>query len=262
MSAGGPYDPYAPAETPPPQPQQAYLPIPISRPLWTYVLIAINVAIWLGVTLTTSDPRTGEGLILNLFIKDDVLIAHGEIWRLLTAAFLHQEPLHIGFNMLALYALGPQVESTFGPRRFVIIYLLSGLMGNALSFWLSPDLSLGASGAIFGIFGALLPYLVRNRHGFGEIGRRRLTNLLVVIGINIVFTLSVPYIDLWGHLGGLSAGLALGWALTPVYRVDRDNLWGAPRVIDAGSPSLRVVVTSVVVLVFVAIVALGTFRWR
>jgi rhomboid protease GluP len=256
MSAGAPYGPYAPA--PAQRPQGVSLPVPRFRPVWTYVLLAANVAIWAVVFFTLGG--LGDRL-LTLGVKDDGLIAQGEYWRLLTAMFLHIEIIHIFSNMLALYALGPQVESTFGHARFLTVYFLGGLLGSALSFLLSPNQSLGASGAIYGLLGALVAFLVRNRQGFGEYGRRRLMNLLGVIGINLLLTISVPYIDLWGHAGGLLGGLALGWALTPVYRVDRDTLWGMPSVIDASSPRARIVVTAAVTLVLLAVIAAGTLRW-
>jgi len=256
MSAGVPGDPYA--RPPAPPTQGVSVPVPRFRPVWTYVFLAANVAIW-AVVYFTWDGLGSE--LVNLGVKADELIAQGEYWRLLTAMFLHIQIVHIFSNMLALYALGPQVESTFGHARFLAVYFLSGLLGSALSFLLSPDPSLGASGAIYGLLGALVAYLVRNRQGFGEYGQRRLMNLLGVIGINLLLTISVPYIDLWGHAGGLLGGLALGWALTPVYRLDRDDLWGMPRVVDAGSPRVRLVVTAAVTLVLVAVVVAGTLRW-
>lgn len=256
MSAGAPYDPYA--RPPAPPAQGVSVPVPHVQPIWTYVLLVANVAIW-AVVYFTWDGLGAK--LVNLGVKSDELIAQGEYWRLLTAMFLHIEIVHIFSNMLALYALAPQVESTFGRARFLAVYFLSGLLGSGLSYLLTPGDSLGASGAIYGLLGALVAYFVRNHRGFGEYGRRRLANLLGVIALNLLITIAVPYIDLWGHAGGLLGGLALGWALAPVYRIDRDELWGMPRVVDAGSARLRLVVTSAVTLVLIVVVAAGTLRW-
>lgn len=258
MSAGAPYDPTTGTGNPLPPPERVSLPVPHFRPVWTYVFLAANVAIW-AVVYFTRDGLGGE--LVKLGVKNNELIAQGEYWRLLTAMFLHIAMVHVFSNMLALYALGPQVESTFGQVRFLVVYSLSGLLGSGLSYLLSPDLSLGASGAIYGLLGALVAYFARNHQAFGEYGRRGLANLLGVIALNLLITVTVPFIDLWGHAGGLLGGLALGWALAPVYRVDRDELWGMPRVVDAGSARARVLVTAAVTLVLVAVVVAGTLRW-
>jgi rhomboid protease GluP len=231
-----------------------YLPVPLARPLWTWIFLAANVAVWLLV-------QFDENAVLGFGLKINALIAQGEYWRLLTAMFLHQELVHLGFNMLALYVLGVDVEATFGPRRFFTIYLLSGLMGSAFSYLLSSADSLGASGALYGLFGALLLYFVRNRRAFGEYGRRRLMNLVAVIVLNLVMSYAIPFIDIWAHVGGLLGGLALGYALAPVYRVAPGDLWGEPRVIDASAPALRTAGPLLVALACALVVALGTWRW-
>lgn len=241
----------------PPQPvEQAprYLSIPLARPLWTWIFLAINVAVWLLVQFDAN-------AVLGFGLKINELIAQGEYWRLLTAMFLHQSLVHVGTNMLALYVLGVDVESAFGPRRFLTVYLLSGLLGSAFSYLFSPAPSLGASGAIYGLLGALVLYFVQNRQGFGEYGRRRLSNLIGVIALNLFITIALPNIDLWAHAGGLLGGLALGYALAPVYRVAPGDLWGEPRVIDASAPTLRTIGPFLVALACALVVALGTWRW-
>jgi len=146
--------------------------------------------------------------------------------------FLHADFLHIAFNSYALYIFGPQVEALFGYRRFTLIYLLSGVAGTVLSFALSPNWSVGASGAIFGLVGALLIYFYRHRKLFGELGRRRLTELAVVAGLNLLIGLR-PNIDNWGHVGGLIGGSLLTWLIGPIYAIRLEPLTNNASVVDA-----------------------------
>lgn len=221
--------PSAPPPAPPPpapRPVARYLSLPVVIPRLTYVLLAINLSAF------AADAFTG-GLLAGLGAKVNELIAAGEWWRLITPMFLHLGLAHIFFNSYALYALGLQVERVFGYTRFFFIYMLAGVAGSILSFALSPNPSVGASGAIFGLIGALLVYLYRHRPLFGEMGRQRLMNILVVAGINLVIGLS-PGIDNWGHLGGLIGGAALTALIGPRFIVEADS-FGQPHVRD-GNP--------------------------
>lgn len=131
--------------------------------------------------------------------------------------FLHGGILHIGFNSYFLYIIGPQVERAFGSFRFAALYFLSGISGVIFSFAFNRAPSIGASGALFGLIGALIPFLYRNRALLVDT-RRRILSILQVIGINLLIGLA-PGIDNWGHLGGLLAGLGLAWVTTPLYQV-------------------------------------------
>src|SRR5205823_10855233 len=124
-------------------------------------------------------------------------------WRLITAAFLHYGPIHLGMNMLALWWLGAPVEMVLGRARFLALYLVSGLAGSAGALIASPHaVTVGASGAIFGLLGA---GLILEWMATGSIAGQYLT----LIAINLVFTFAVPNISIGGHIGGLIAG-ALG----------------------------------------------------
>jgi len=206
-----PPESFQPAATPPPPPAR-YLSLPTVIPRLTYVLLAINVSIFL------LELVTGELIWFSFGAKINELIAAGQWWRLITPMFLHAGIAHIAFNSYALYAFGPQVERVFGYARFFFIYILSGAAGSVLSFALSPSPSVGASGAIFGLIGALLVYLYRHRPLFGDMGRRRLTEILMLAGINLVIGLS-PGIDNWGHLGGLLGGATLTALIGPRFAV-------------------------------------------
>jgi len=216
------------------------------RPTVTWVILILNVVIW--ALDAASGPLLGQligvpvpNLLLELGAKRSDLILSGQLWRLVTPIFLHIGLLHLAFNSYAIYVIGPQIECFFGPRRFLSIYLLSGIYGVLMSFAFSAAPSAGASGAIFGLIGTQAVFFYRYRNAFGERGRRQLQGTLLVIAFNLVLTFSASRIDVWGHIGGLAAGAVLGWYLTPRYAlavagdgsarlVDRNDArhWGMP----------------------------------
>lgn len=181
------------------------------KPFFTYVFTAINIALFIVMTLAGGSTNTE--VLLRYGAKFNPLILEGEWWRLITPMFLHIGLLHLLMNSFALYYLGTAVEQIYGRLRFFWIYLFSGFSGSLLSFLLTPNLSAGASGAIFGLFGALLYFgVIKPKLFFRTMGM----NVLVVIGINLVFGFSVPGIDNAGHIGGLMGGfLATGMVHFP-----------------------------------------------
>ena len=134
-------------------------------------------------------------------------VADGAWWQLITSAFTHEEVLHIGFNMLALYFLGPMLESVLGRWRFLALYLVSALAGSAaVMLWSSPYVqTLGASGAVFGLMGALAVVALKVQG--------QLQTVLVWIGLNLAFTFTVSGISWQGHIGGLVGGAVIGTAM-------------------------------------------------
>jgi rhomboid protease GluP len=145
-----------------------------------------------------------------------VLVWSGEWWRLGTAMFLHGGVLHIALNGWALYQLGGLFEAWMGSTRMAVTYLFSGLAGSVASlFFLRGDLSVGASGAIFGVLGALVGVLVRRRDRLRPQAKALLTQLLTWAGINVFLGFSTPNIDNAAHLGGAAAGFALGLLMKP-----------------------------------------------
>ena len=154
-------------------------------------------------------------------IKANDLIDQGQIWRFITPAFLHGSPTHLFVNMLSLHSLGPVTEWTCGRERFMVIYLLAAVFGNVASY-LGDDLpSLGASGAIFGLAGALAVYFLRNRSLFGKRFDNLQVRLWVIIVLNLGSGVVLPQIDEWGHLGGLVGGAAAAFLLGPRYELCR-----------------------------------------
>lgn len=170
-------------------------------------LIGINIFMFL---LTQVIDFTSGGALIKLGAKVNFLIGMGEFWRLLTSMFLHADLMHLIFNMLALYILGKDIERFFGKTKFVILYFVSGLIGSAFSYLLVSNVSVGASGAIFGLMGANLflykinPTVYKRIYG---------TDFLVLIGLNLILGLIRPNIDMAGHVGGLIGGFTTAFAL-------------------------------------------------
>ena len=193
--------------------------VPRYRPRVTYVMMGILVVVFGIETLAggSDNPQTLVNLGANYAPRVTVL---GEYWRLFTANFLHIGLMHLAFNLYALYIVGTEVEMFYGPARFLIIYLLTGLSGAIASYAFTYGLSAGASTAIFGLIGTLVAFFVRNRDVFGEMSRSRLSNLMIVIAINVFYGMSVGTIDNWGHAGGFIGGVILGWLLCPFYQVE------------------------------------------
>ncbi len=207
----------------PPRPRT--IPLPGVRPICTYAIIGVTTLVFIG-QLIFGDFFTYYGLKIN------ELIRQGEFWRFVTPIFFHANILHIFFNMYALYNIGLLIERPLGYARFLMIYFFSGIAGVLASFLFTASPSLGASGAIFGLIGALAVFLYRHNHIFGVAGRNMLYNVIFIIVVNLVISVSVPEIDLWGHVGGLVTGSALAWLLAPVWRIQVDPFTGNPVVID------------------------------
>lgn len=197
-------------------------------------LVALNVAVWVSIT-AAGGARSAlvDKLALlpqtTLFGNQDGTatlvegVSGGAYWQLATSVFSHVEVWHIGFNMLALYFLGPQLEVILGRARFLAVYLLSGLASSTAVLWLSNEhgQTLGASGAIFGLMGALLVV--------GLKVRANVQQLLFWIGLNVVFTVTASSFISWqGHFGGLVGGAVLAALVVYAPRQRRAALqWSA-----------------------------------
>ena len=175
----------------------------------TNALLCINVVVYVLQLLT-------QGWLLNAGAKVNSMIVRGQYYRLLTPMFLHGGLVHLLCNCLSLNAVGPMVEMLFGTERMVFTYVLAGLGGNLFSFRFSQAMSVGASGAIFGLVGALGVYLLRHRELYGERSDRMLTAIMQTCLLNVCIGL-IPgmRIDNWGHLGGAVAGAAVGYLFGP-----------------------------------------------
>ena len=201
----------------------------------TRALVAINVAVYL-IELT-NHPGGIYGTGSYFFQKGALygpLVAHGDWWRLFTAMFLHYGPLHLGLNMLALYWFGTVVEGAIGHLRFLVLYLVSGLAGSAGALLLTPDKpTVGASGAIFGILGALL---ILEWMATGSFAGPAMTMIIV----NLAFTFyASSSISVGGHLGGLAAGIVGMFALARL-RAYGSQYLGIAAVILLGAASVAI----------------------
>ena len=208
------------------------LPLPLTRPRLVWILLGLNILMFAVETLWGGSEDSAT--LVKLGAKVNVLIAMGEYWRLVTPMFLHIGVMHILVNGYAIYALGPEVEALFGRSRFLTIYLLSGVAGNVMSYAFTPNLSAGASTAIFGLIGTQLAFFYRQRQMLGAFGQRRLINILSIIAINLLIGVSSGAVDIFGHAGGFIGGVVLGWLLCPDYKVEY-GLDGLPRVQDRNS---------------------------
>lgn len=172
------------------------------KPKLVYYFIALNVLYFIFIEFNGGSMDTET--LITYGAKYNPAIIDGEWWRIVTSMFMHIGIIHLGMNMLALYYLGTAVEQIFGLTRFMVMYMLAGIGAGIASFALTNSVSAGASGAIFGMFGALLYFGVIHRKLFLQTMG---TSILFIIGINLVFGFTVPAIDNSAHIGGLIAGL-------------------------------------------------------
>lgn len=198
----------------------------LPTPVVTYALIALNVLVFAvtaiqarslmdngaGVVNRFTGAATFDSSLFGVMVLDPQAVAQGELLRILGSGFLHFGLIHLAVNMFALWILGRDTEIVLGRSRYLAVYLVSLLGGSAsalafesLGAFTAGAFTAGASGAIFGIMGAQAVLLVRMRRSPGPV--------LAIIGLNVVISLTVPGISLWGHLGGLVAGAAATAAL-------------------------------------------------
>jgi rhomboid protease GluP len=201
---------------PEPVAEQRRIGLPLFQPRAAWVLLVLNIAIYLipevlGIT----------EVVLELGAKNNAAIQAGAYYRFLTAMFLHGGLTHIFFNGFALYSLGLDVERFYGTLRFLAIYFVAGFAGGLASYAFSPYDSVGASGAIFGLVGALAAFFYTSRKIFGEVSRQQIGSLIFITLINLGIGFSTPRIDNYAHLGGLVAGAITGLLLAPILNVDR-----------------------------------------
>jgi membrane associated rhomboid family serine protease len=172
-------------------------------PLVTYVVIGINVAVFL---YQLSQPV--DRVLFDYGLNGGAVADGGEWWRLVTSAFLHVDILHLALNMIALWIIGPLVERMIGRLRFALIYGVSLMAGAAGAVLVSPrSVTAGASGAIYGLLGALVILFRIRGISLWQSG------LGLTLLINFVFTVTYPHISIGGHIGGFVGGLSATWLL-------------------------------------------------
>ncbi|MDQ2888083.1 MAG: rhomboid family intramembrane serine protease [Chloroflexota bacterium] len=186
--------------------------------LVTNVLITINVVVYLVMAiLSKSITDLPQDIIVQFGAQNTPLIQQtGQYWRIFTAMFIHFNLIHIGLNMLSLFLIGRVVELFYGKWRYLVIYLGSGILGGIATFFLDPNvLAAGASGAIFGVFGALGVFYIVNRRALGAYGPSAIGQWVFWLGLNLIWGFSTPGIGVLDHIGGLVAGILLAILLMP-----------------------------------------------
>lgn len=171
-----------------------------------------------GILMNVLSGAQDADVLIRYGAKDNDLIKMGQYWRFITPIFLHANILHVGLNMLNFLILGVFIERLFGHTRFLLVYLITGVISVIASFYFAPDeISVGASGAIFGLVGAYSIFVLLHRRAFPRGGIPALIWLVFVIGINLSIGFFVPEVDNYAHIGGLFSGCLLGWLFTPRY---------------------------------------------
>jgi rhomboid protease GluP len=266
----GPEPPPPPEDPDEPRRNRVMLHIPVVRPYLTYALIAVNVVIAFLVFFVLSP--TEQQQVYNWGASNQrAVLEFGEYYRLLTAMFLHGSLPHILFNMYALWIIGQMVEGFFGHVRFALVYFLGGLGGSVLSVLLNPPTvtSVGASGAVFAIFGAEMIYLYQHRKLLGQAAMMQLRQLLIIAGINFGYGILTTLnpggvnIDNWGHVGGLIGGLTLTWLIGPIFIVRRHpNHYGALAAEDINPLERRTQPVLIYISALLAILIVATLLAR
>lgn len=224
-------------------------------PLISVTTILLAATIIVSVSVLISSEGTA---LLEAFALDKAAVAAGEYWRLWTVTLVHGSPLHLAFNMYALYLAGPIVERWYGSARFLVFYLGCAAAGSVASFVFGGGaVSVGASGAIFGLFGVLLA-AGRLHHPVDRQSRALVSQVGMLILINIAFGFAVSGIDNAAHLGGLAAGLWFGAVLPPTGVQTMASLWqGVDVARTAHRATVPLAVLAFAVLVIAAAIAIG-----
>ena len=189
----------------------------IKRYKLTYALIILNSIVYLfsaffSQSISDMDMQT---LVDMGALYGPYTVQGGEWWRLFTAMFLHGGMTHILMNMFSLYLVGRAAEMYFDTKSYLSIYLFSGLLGGLASLYMHPaSVGVGASGAIFGVFGALAGFFLANRDKIASHSKAFMKDFAIIIGINLVLGLSIPSVDVSAHIGGLAVGLIGGFVLS------------------------------------------------
>jgi len=188
----------------------------------TYSLIAINILAYILTSVVSQSliDMDMEVLVNMGALFGPITVLGGEWWRLFTAMFLHGGMTHLLMNMFSLYLIGRGVEEYFNTTSYLSIYLFSGLLGGLASLYMHPaSVGVGASGAIFGIFGAMAGFFIAHRDRIESHTKSFMKEFAIIIGINLVIGFSIPSVDVSAHVGGLVIGFIGG------YIVSKNSKW-------------------------------------
>jgi len=183
----------------------------------TYSIIVLNLIVYIFSSFFSQDiiDMDMQTLVDMGALYGPFTVLKGEWWRLFTAMFLHAGMTHLLMNMFSLYLIGRGAEMYFDAKSYLSIYLFSGLLGGLVSLYMHPvSVGIGASGAIFGVFGALAGFFLAHREKIQEHTKAFMKDFAIIIGINLVIGFSIPSVDVSAHAGGLVVGFIGGFALS------------------------------------------------
>lgn len=183
----------------------------------TYSIIILNLIVYIFSSLFSQDiiDMDIQTLVDMGALYGPLTVLKGEWWRLFTAMFLHAGMTHLLMNMFSLYLIGRGAEMYFDTKSYLSIYLFSGLLGGLASLYMHPvSVGIGASGAVFGVFGALAGFFLAHREKIQEHTKAFMKDFTIIIGINLVIGFSIPSVDVSAHVGGLLVGVIGGFALS------------------------------------------------
>ena len=239
-------------------------------PWVTYLVIAVTVGIGLAQILSTVPPPpppspqdcavAGTDPLMQLFCLDKGLVAGGQLYRLLSVVLVHEGIIHLGINMYALLIVGPLVERIYGHGLWVLMYLVTAAAASVLSYILTPEDAVGASGAIFGLFGALGATLwfykpmIQGARGLAQ-------QIIVIVIINLVLDVGLDAggvgIDIFAHIGGLLAGIWLGLVVAPRGVQTLGGAFRRPGEAATRNPGLPPILQSAAVVALIAVIGAG-----
>ena len=198
----------------------------VFRPIATYAIIALTAIVSLYVLYGPSPTSDALG---NLLLLDKHLVQHGEYWRLLTVTLVHASLIHLGLNMYALWIIGPIAEALYGRASYVAIYLIAALGGSITSYLFNATPAVGASGAIFGLFGLVFVSVYVHKPALARQARALTRQIGILIVINLVIGFAPGLnIDFMAHIGGLIVGSWLGFVLLPRGAATLASFWHRP----------------------------------
>lgn len=178
-----------------------------------------------AIAIQNKDNDALATVLVKYGAKENDLIQQGQYWRFVIPIFLHANALHVGLNMLNFFVLGIFLERLVGHLRFLLIYIVTGVISIIASYIFSPqEVSVGASGAIFGLVGAYSIFVLVHRNAFPRGGIPALLWLVVIIAINLGLGFAISNVDNYAHIGGLVSGFLLGWFFMPVYQFSQTNV--------------------------------------
>ncbi len=208
--------------------------------------------------VSVQDNDALSNVLVTYGAKDNDLMIQGQYWRFITPLFLHANLLHVGLNMLNFFVLGIFLERLVGHLRFLLIYLLTGIISIIASFYFMPqEISVGASGAIFGLVGAYSLFVLRHRRAFRNNGIPALVWLVLIIGVNLSIGLFVPNVDNYAHLGGLLSGCLLGWWFMPLYTLSPNKALTDVHSLSRRWPLALLTIMGTLILVILARYVIG-----